>query len=307
MTYGVDYAWGWPDSPAAIARFVRALQLAGVQFAFRYLSTDSSKNLSLGEARALSDAGISIGVVWETTATRSSQGYGAGRQDAQAAVLQAEACGMPGDRPIYFAVDYDAPPPDVEQYFHGVVSVLGASRSGVYGGYYVVKRLLDAGLVHWGWQAPAWSAGQWDARAHVRQGGQVTIGGVDCDRNTAMASDFGQWRVGQSPQQQPPPAQEDDMPYGQLSEGPKAITPISFDKGRFKQISFVADNGLQNLSPAELRVGVLHVNGTWGVEIVSVDGHKGQAVVVFPDAPNTVGISVRREDAGDVHVAYAVS
>jgi hypothetical protein len=97
------------------------------------------------------------------------------------------------------------------------------------------------------------------------------------------------------------------MPYGQLAEGKNAITPISLPKGRYKTIGFIADNGLQNLPPATLRVAVNHGAGTWKVDTVTVDSAKGQTMVTFTDPGNTAGISIRREDAGDVHVAWEVS
>jgi hypothetical protein len=105
----------------------------------------------------------------------------------------------------------------------------------------------------------------------------------------------------------PPHIQEDDMPYGQLAEGPKAITPISLPKGRFKSIGFMCDNGLQGLPPAQLRVGVFHGAGNWQVAQVTVDSTKDLAAVVFTDPGNTTGISVQRSDNGDVHVAWEVS
>jgi hypothetical protein len=95
------------------------------------------------------------------------------------------------------------------------------------------------------------------------------------------------------------------MPYGQLAEGQGAITPISLPKGRYKTIGLIADNGLQNLPAASLRLAVYH--GSWKVDTVTVDSAKGQTVVTFTDPGNTSGISVRREDAGDVHVAWEVS
>ncbi|MGI8333494.1 hypothetical protein ACRYCC_26375 [Actinomadura scrupuli] len=105
-----------------------------------------------------------------------------------------------------------------------------------------------------------------------------------------------------------PQSQEDpDMPYGQLADGPGAITPIALPKGRFKTIGFTADNGLQSLPPAALRVAVYHGGGAWKVDHVMVDSTKGQTVVTFTDPADTSGISVRREDAGDVHVAFEVS
>src|SRR5438067_13461465 len=102
MTNGVDYPWSHP-APAA-------LRAAGIGFAMRYLSTDASKNLTRSEADALAAEGIWVGVVWETTATRMLSGYAGGAADAATALRQANACGMPPGRPIYFAADFDVTP-----------------------------------------------------------------------------------------------------------------------------------------------------------------------------------------------------
>jgi Domain of unknown function (DUF1906) len=191
MTSGVDYAWSHP-TPAA-------LKAAKVAFVMRYLAPDRSKSLTKSEATALAAAGIWVGVVWESTANRALAGKVGGVADAKAAAAQATACGMPAGRPIYFAVDFDATEAQQTQinaYLDGAASVIGRDRVGIYGGYYPVKRALDAGKAVWAWQTIAWSGGQWDAWAHIRQGAQKTIGGVSCDLNTSMQADFGQWMPG---------------------------------------------------------------------------------------------------------------
>lgn len=188
---GVDYAWSHPGGAA--------LHAAGKQFAARYLSHDATKNLTRTEANDLAAHGIWSVVVWETTAQRAGAGRAAGIADAQEAARQATAAGMPGGRPIYFAVDYDATPSAVDAYFQGVGSVLGAARVGVYGGYAVVKHCLDTGLARWAWQTPAWSGGKWEARAHIRQGAQTRINGVSVDLDTATVADYGQWQPGVVP------------------------------------------------------------------------------------------------------------
>jgi glycoside hydrolase-like protein len=202
-TFGIDYAWGGPPG-------IPALRNASVQFVCRYLSHSPSKNLTASEARTLSDAGIWIVVVWETTANRALSGYSGGAADAQDALSQAEACGMPAGRPIYFAVDWDAGAGQqtaINAYLDGAASVLGPERVGIYGGYGPVERALDGGHAAWAWQTYAWSGGQWDPRAHIQQySNDHTIAGVGCDYDRAMKPDFGQWRVGAAPN-----TQEDDM------------------------------------------------------------------------------------------------
>jgi hypothetical protein len=199
---GLDYAFSKPS--------ITALHDLGVRFVCRYLSHSPSKNLTGSEARALSDAGIWIVVVWETIAQRALDGRTAGIVDAMDAQAQAQACGMPPRRPIYFAVDWDATSGEqaaINAYLDGAASVLGAHRVGIYGGYGPVKRALDGGHAKWAWQTYAWSGGRWDSRAQLQQySNGHAVDGADCDFDRATTSDYGQWRVGVTPT-----TQEDDM------------------------------------------------------------------------------------------------
>jgi Domain of unknown function (DUF1906) len=300
MTFGVDYAWGRPGATA--------LKTAGAQFACRYLSHDTTgKNLSRSEADELAAAGIWIVVVWEDSADRALQGHAAGVADAIAAASQAAGCGMPGDRPIYFAVDFDATPAQqatINAYLDGAASVLGRQRIGIYGGFGPVSRAMAAGHAAWGWQTYAWSSSNWWAGAHINQylNDQV-INGVGLDYDRALTTDYGQWMPGISPATQ----EDDDMPTGMLADGQGAITPISLPRGRYKTIGFIADNGLQQLPAAQIRVAVHQGAGDWDVQDVPVDSAKGQTVITFKNPASTDGISVQRADAGNVHVAWEVS
>jgi hypothetical protein len=192
--FGIDYAWGTPN--------VAGFKAAGVSFVCRYISTPgNSKNISAGEARTLSNGGIDIVLVFETTAGRATAGKSAGAADARSARSQAAGVGMPSDRPLYFAVDFDTAgnPSKVDAYFDGVASVLGKDKSGPYGSYEVVKHLLDRGFKY-GWQTYAWSRGQWDSRAQLQQySNDHTLAGVSCDYDRGVRPDFGQWRIGWSP------------------------------------------------------------------------------------------------------------
>jgi hypothetical protein len=189
---GVDYSYARP-SPAGIRG-------AGYTFAVRYLSHDPSKNISAGEAKALIGAGVDVVSNWESTADSTLGGYNAGVSDAQAATAQAAAAGSPEGRPIYFSIDFDATPGQqatIDAYMDGAASVIGRGRVGAYGGYWVVKRLFDDGKIAFGWQTYAWSGGNWDPRAQLRQvHNDVSVAGGDCDIDQAMALDFGQWGVG---------------------------------------------------------------------------------------------------------------
>jgi hypothetical protein len=198
---GVDYSWARP-SPSG-------LKSEGYTFAARYLSYDTSgKNMTKGEIAALWSAGVDVVANWEQTATAALNGYNQGASDAKAAEAQANANGIPTGRPIYFSVDFDATPGDqtaLNAYFDGVASVIGVARTGAYGGYYVIQRLFNASKIKWGWQTYAWSGGQWDSRAQLRQVlNGITAGGDAncCDKDEAVATDFGQWHA--APANTPP-------------------------------------------------------------------------------------------------------
>jgi len=103
-----------------------------------------------------------------------------------------------------------------------------------------------------------------------------------------------------------PSPQEAEVQSGMLNNGTNAVTAISVPGGSAKTIGFGCDNGLQRLSPAQLRVAVW--DGTWTVhKPVVVDGTKGQTVIAFTKPASTTVVSVQRLDAGEVNVGYQVS
>jgi hypothetical protein len=196
---GIDFAWSCGDPQ-------------GYAFGASYLSPDGSKNWSPGCVQRWRAAGRSIIVVWESSADRAGQGYWAGHSDAQWAVQQANALGITG-RPIFFAIDYDADGGQVVDYFNGVRSVLPYERTGAYGGIRPLEYLHNAGVIKYGWQAFAWSYGQWgfSALRQVQNGDAV-------DWDLALAADYGQWPYSVAPPPDPYrifPKQRFDLPFGQ--------------------------------------------------------------------------------------------
>jgi hypothetical protein len=186
--FGLDWAWG-AISP-------KALKTVGASFACRYLSNDPSKDLTPGESRRLAAAGIKRVVVWETSANRATGGFPAGVADAENALRRARACGLPtaGEWAIYFAIDFDANGPEVTRYFEGARAVLKKEHTGAYGGIRPLRHLFNQGLIAYGWQTYAWSAGQWEKRAHLIQfsNGHV-VAGVQVDFDRALQPAYGQW------------------------------------------------------------------------------------------------------------------
>ncbi len=190
---GVDYAF-YPHPS------VTALKAAGVKFVGRYVSPQAAndangKNLIPAEFKALHDAGMAIILYEEQYAARMREGYPAGVADAKHFDAVVKALGMTGAI-MYAAADWDATEAEQEainRYLDGVASVIGRARTGIYGGYYVVKRALDARKATHAVQTVAWSGGQWDSRADVRQYLSVKIDGAVCDRLESMKADYGQW------------------------------------------------------------------------------------------------------------------
>lgn len=194
---GLDVAWARPTTAQIVA--------TGAHFVARYLSPDSSKNLTSAEVQEYPANGLSIVVVWESTAGRMLSGSAAGIADAQAAESQRRALGLPEDMVIYFACDTDVSGTQfhtINDYLRGVNSVIGLSRTGLYGGYYEVENVAASpASASYFWQTTAWSNGHWSDHANIRQDGGTLLGG-SADSDYAETADFGQY----------PRPNGDDMP-----------------------------------------------------------------------------------------------
>jgi hypothetical protein len=198
---GVDIAWSRPTTAQ--------IKAVGAHFVARYLSPDSSKNITKAEVQDYKANGLSVVVVWESSANRMLGGRAAGAADAKAAEIQRAAVGLPSDQVIYFACDFDAQGTQyhtINEYLRGVASVIGLNRVGIYGGYYVVENVFSApATARYGWQTIAWSGGKWSSHANIRQEGGTTLsGGADWD--TAETADYGQYPRPQAPKPAPAPA-----------------------------------------------------------------------------------------------------
>lgn len=139
----IDYAWEHPNP--------QAIKDAGYVGVIRYLSNDPSKNLSRAEATALHKAGLSIRLVWESTATRPLSGWLAGRADRKKAEALAKALGYPTATPIHYACDANLKPGKVEPYYKGTMK--GAYPNGDYGPRAVIEDLHVKGITSYHWQA----------------------------------------------------------------------------------------------------------------------------------------------------------
>jgi hypothetical protein len=192
MSEGVDFSFSQP-SPLGLKK-------AGKIFACVYGGPGSvGKQPTLEYVQALHACGIATVALAEGAVRGALRGRGQGRDDAARALLHFAQLGMPTDRPIFFAVDWDATDVElrmIESYFAGVEEVLPLSRIGVYGGIRTIDWALGEVIASWGFQAYAWSNGQWHPRAHIRQyRNHVPLAGGEVDLCRSMTTDFGQWGV----------------------------------------------------------------------------------------------------------------
>jgi len=193
------------DAPTPVDALIPRIKAHGYEFVVRYLSYNSRKNLSPGEAKKLSGAGLDLVAVFEARGNvidnfTSEQGA----KDAAQALQLAAQIGQPEGSAIYFAVDLDATAHQIivaiMPYFAAVKKgVCGKHRVGVYGSGLVCDSLRKADLAELfmlacasGWQGTKTFTG-----AHLRQ--SLPTGrdgfGFQVDPDEAMTADFGQFRV----------------------------------------------------------------------------------------------------------------
>jgi hypothetical protein len=185
---GIDYAGGRPNLKAAWAE--------GKRFAVRYLYTPT-KGVTATEAAAIRAAGLGLVCVYESYAARAKEGQAAGVADGKTAMAWAHVIGLPDNRPVYFAVDFEPTAVDlghIDAYLKGVAGCLGANRVGVYGSYATVEHCHKSGTARWFWQTYAWSHGQHSAWMHLSQYlNGVAVAGATVDLDRSVQADFGAW------------------------------------------------------------------------------------------------------------------
>lgn len=201
MAEVLDYSSGRPAG-AAVRR-------AGYVGVVRYIGTPGrGKNLTRAEAQDMLANDVPIALVYEGGAGWMLGGSSAGAAAARACVDDARTCGVE-IRGVFFAADFDVTNSGqmaaVQMCLSGAASVLSRELTGVYGEADVIDACLSAGSATRGWQTKAWSGGRVSARACLlQQIGAVTVGGIECDRNTVLKPDWGQ-----------APYEGDDMPTPQ--------------------------------------------------------------------------------------------
>lgn len=172
------------------------LKQPGCLGATRYISHQADKTLTAAQVRHIHGLGKLIVPNFEDAASNAQAGRGQGVADGQFTVAELVGLHCPKGVAPYASADYETHPGwgtwhETLQYFRGWTSALHAAgyRSGAYGNYDLIKALLDAGIVDYGWQAVAWSYGHEDPRAVLLQ--DKYLGSYDVDEQ--RAKDLGAW------------------------------------------------------------------------------------------------------------------
>src|SRR5262245_34078008 len=178
----LDYSWARP-SPQSMLDY-------GASGVMRYLGPgNGGRDITPGECETLHDAGLGVGLVWETTAARALEGYDAGAYDAGQADYWAAYCHAPDELPIYFAVDTDVNPNQtwgpVLDYFAGAMCSAHPTRA--YGEADVIDMMAQAYGAPYGWQAaaPAWSDWRTSANTGMLQSAYYVLDD-QCDHNDVL-------------------------------------------------------------------------------------------------------------------------
>lgn len=152
-----------------VSGIASCLNTENIKFVCRYYSfttRQAQKRLTRAEAQTIHAAGMQIVTVYEDGPTNSAYFSNArGVSDGEHAHGFASAIGQPAGSAIYFAVDYDALPADIqgviEQYFQGVLAGLAAAAGGaavydigVYGSGRVCAHIKETkSLARYSWLA----------------------------------------------------------------------------------------------------------------------------------------------------------
>jgi hypothetical protein len=154
---GADYSWARPGGAALAA--------AGVKAVGRYLAADG-RGITAVEYQDLRAHGIDVWLVREGSANGMLNGFQQGVADAQIAVQQIAAVGLPSNSVVHTAADWDVQTsqfPACDAYQDGFASVLGGyNRVGAYGGLHWLNHAHAAGKAVSFWQAGAtsWNHGE---------------------------------------------------------------------------------------------------------------------------------------------------
>lgn len=213
---------GFDCSTPLTAQKAAAFVGNGYKFVARYLVPSGAKALTKNEADAISEAGLQIVSVFETTASRALGGKAAGTADGETALQVAAQVGQPEGSCIYFAVDFDvtaAQMPTVIAYIKAASDATPMYTTGVYGSYAVMEAVYAAGACSRFWQTYAWSAGKKSTFINIYQYlNDVMANGIAVDYDESYGNE-GWWSTKPEPPEYTMAVHDADVVIGFLSAG----------------------------------------------------------------------------------------
>lgn len=210
-------AKGFDCAQALTQAVAERFRADGFEFVCRYLVPTGWKKLTRQEAEAVSAAGLQLVSVYETTASRALGGRSAGLIDGAIAAQTARALGQPTGSRIYFAVDFDVAPSQMDtvvDYIRAASEATPDYKTGVYGSAAVIEAMMSAQACSGFWQTYAWSKGRRISGIHIYQydNGPSGLGkpmhGINVDLDEAQG-DVGWWSTRASSQEEPAKAIKD--------------------------------------------------------------------------------------------------
>lgn len=168
----------------------KALNAVGV---IRYVGVGGPKGINQGEMQSYLHNGLGVGFVFENQANDWQGGLNAGVAFGAEAYKSMKSLNVPmdGDIAIYVTFDEDITVnPTVLAYLKGWKMAIGSAYEiGIYGPVALLNEISN----HYLWSAAGWQGGP--NPAILRQGASVNVGGIACDMNEVIASNWGQFQL----------------------------------------------------------------------------------------------------------------
>lgn len=171
---------------------INAAKSLGATGVIRYIGCNSPKGITAYEMGTYLKAGLGVGFVFENESNDWQGGVNAGVGYGSAAYKHLKNLNVPMDEGIAVYVTFDEDitiQPLVLEYLKGWKTILGSAYEiGIYGPVALLREISN----HYLWSSAGWLGGE--NPAIIRQGATVNVGGIACDMNDVIASNWGQYQ-----------------------------------------------------------------------------------------------------------------
>ena len=176
----------------------------------RYVSQVSGKCITRGEFYSYIDAGLTVVLVYEDSATDAYGGTATGEQKGLVCRSVLQSLGI-FDPVVFFGVDTDLNG-DAYDTAYGCVTTFAATAgcvAGVYGPGPLLRFCQERGIKYlWEPGATAWNQGVYLGQLYQRHY-NVDLDGYEVDIDISYTTDYGQWPRPTAPAPSPAPSEEE--------------------------------------------------------------------------------------------------